>query len=237
MDIWDRLILTILQEINAKGQYFSFPHLIIDGFTASGKSSFAKHMTKYFKKIQALPTLVCTDDFIKYTRKSRSRMMLEGIFNHCETYDIERINTLCKLCSDHASIDVFVENLYNHVTGELDANATYIFREETFLVIEGMYALNVIIEPSFRTLFLASKGMLLQRVLGRDFNERGVSENTSRERFWLHNGNHFQNNLMRNIANIDLVVDTTDFENLEIISRQKLEQKEFQETVKALIFS
>lgn len=223
---WSKLVTLICTSIKAgynltKGLFF----INIDGFTATGKSSLAIAISSELNKIDFATEVLSTDDFIRFSR-GEIDVSMKDFLNHKNWYDLQRLSAIIFDIRRSVPVDFVLNNLYDHVTGLLNASKKISIDTGSIIIIEGMYAMELDLAPAYRIVLVAQHEELQKRVLERA-SARGVARSIAKERYWVHNGAIYQSSLAAAITGADLIVDTTDMTRPEIVALKNDPQEKY----------
>jgi len=191
--------------------------ICIDGFYGAGKTTFANLLCTRMIQLGESCLVISTDDFMKYSRQERMQYK-RRYFDHPNWYDIPKLRALLYELKNHCPEEVSLVGVYNHGNGELDRKVTFKPCELDCIIIEGVYGLHASLRAFIELgIFLKANHQILQsRVMVRDQTERGLHEALIASRYWIINGEKYQNYAARESVHADLIIDNSEGDILAV---------------------
>jgi uridine kinase len=165
----------------------------LDGGQGSGKTTYAKELTRQLQSQSSSPVLyVETDDFLieREKRESLTEDFFKNFPNRRKLWDFERIGRVLRSLQTSAGKTLTVQRLYNRSTGKRDRTKSLKVDYDSIILVGGPYLLEPEMKDIFgRLIFLnVPEATRLQRVIIRNLEE-GKSEGRAKTIF--RNFEHF----------------------------------------------
>lgn len=182
----------------------------VDGYYAAGKTTLASVLADHLTSTGHNVLQLGTDDFMRLSRAQR-RLAPGRYVDHSQWYDLDRTEAILRAARANTDGTLELIGLYNHATGELDAERRIILNGIGAVILEGMYAVHEQLRAhlDLALLVVAEHEVLLRRAIVRDRVERNLDEQAVRERYWSINGDTYQRHEWACRPYVDLVLDNS----------------------------
>ncbi len=186
--------------------------IVIDGYYASGKTTLASSLTEYFAEHGVTANILCTDEFMLYSRKTRESN-LEIYNNRRSWYDLKKLESLLEVISNRAPVNVNLTDLYSHQTGEKDVTKELRFDDNSICIVEGVFCCDPLIRrfADVSLFIISTHEKMLSHAILRDKLQRGLTANDVRKRYRLLNGSNFHDYFQEIWTSTDILVDLSKF--------------------------